>query len=482
MDSSGIILLSLLTPLATACCIMLSRRRPNLRECSTIAGSIILFALISRLVKPVLDGNTPAIEIARIFKGVGITFLVEPLGLIFAILASLLWIANSIYSIGYMRGNKEKHQTRFYIFFALAIFSTIGIAFAGDLLTLFVFYEGLTLSTYPLVIHKGNDQAIKAGRLYLGILLSTSIGFLLLAIIWTWSATGLLDFRPGGILPGQMQAQHIPVLLLLFAYGIGKAALLPIHLWLPAAMIAPTPVSALLHAVAVVKAGVFTITKIIIYIFGADYLLNLPYTNILLYLSGITIIYASIIALRSDNLKRRLAYSTISQLSYIIMAAALFAPLAITGGIIHIVAHAFGKITLFFAAGSIYTVTRKTNVSQLAGIGRSMPITMTAFAIGCMSMIGLPPTAGFISKWYILQGAFLVEAWFAVTVIVLSTLLNAAYFLPIIHTAFFDKAEEAPAANEAPAPMLIALSGTAILTLLFFFMPGGIMRLAQSIF
>ena len=484
MDSATVILLALLTPIITVFFIALNRARPDIRETATIIGGIILLALISLLIKPVLDGNPPKIDLIQIFPGgAGINFLIEPLGLIFALVASLLWIVNSIYSIGYMRGNNEKHQTRFYIFFALAIFFTIGIAFAGDLLTLFIFYEGLTLSTYPLVTHKGGDKAVKAGRIYLGFLLSTSICLLLPAMVWVWSITGTLDFTPGGMLAGHIQTEYVLILLLLFMYGIGKAALLPIHLWLPAAMVAPTPVSALLHAVAVVKAGVFTVTKVIIYVFGADYLLAAPDTQVLLYISGATIIYASIIALKSDNLKRRLAYSTISQLSYIIMASAILVPISITGAILHLVAHAFGKITLFFAAGSIYTATHKTRVSELAGVGRAMPVTMTAFTIGCLSMIGIPPTAGFVSKWYILQGAYSMEAWFAIAVIIISTLLNAAYFLPIVYSAFFERrhTDQAPGVHEAPTPILIALSLTAMLTILFFIMPGGVLNLAERI-
>jgi len=482
MDSATVIILALLTPVATVLFIALNRARPDVREGGTIIGGIILLALVSLLIKPVLDGNPPKIELIQIFPGgAGIKFLIEPLGLIFALFASLLWIGNSVYSIGYMRGNNEKHQTRFYIFFALAIFFTNGIAFAGDLLTLFIFYEGLTLSTYPLVTHKGGDKDVKAGRVYLGLLLSTSICLLLPAMIWTWNTAGTLDFRPGGILAGQ--TEYVLILLLLFMYGIGKAALLPIHPWLPAAMVAPTPVSALLHAVAVVKAGVFTVTKVIIYVFGTDHLLAVLDAHVLLYISGVTIVYASIIALKSDNLKRRLAYSTISQLSYIIMASAILVPISITGAILHLVAHAFGKITLFFAAGSIYTATHKTRVSELAGVGRAMPVTMAAFTIGSLSMIGIPPTAGFVSKWYILQGAYSMEAWFAIAVIIISTLLNAAYFLPIVYSAFFDRgdADQAPGVREAPTSILIALSFTAMLTVLFFIMPGGVLNLAGRI-
>ena len=349
---------------------------------------------------------------------------------------------------------------------------------------MFIFYELLTLSTYPLVTHSGKPEAVRAGRIYLGILLTTSICFLLSGIIATYYVTGSIDFRLSGVMAGKVPDWLGGILLFLFMYGIGKAALMPIHFWLPAAMVAPTPVSALLHAVAVVKAGVFTVVKVIVYIFGIDYLAALPWTQVLVYISGGTIIVASLVALRADNLKRRLAYSTISQLSYVVMAAALMTPLAIMGAAIHIAAHAFGKITLFFAAGSIYTAAHKTEVSQLDGIGRRQPWTMVAFAIGAMSMIGLPPTAGFLSKWYMLSGALVVENWFALVVIVLSTLLNAAYFLPIVYRAFFRPVPEAETAHphgEAPLPIVIALSITAAGTIALFFYPEIPIHLAQSL-
>jgi multicomponent Na+:H+ antiporter subunit D len=273
-------------------------------------------------------------------------------------------------------------------------------------------------------------------------------------------------------------------MLLLYMFGIGKAALMPIHRWLPAAMVAPTPVSALLHAVAVVKAGVFSVVKIAIYIFGIDLLQAQPWTHWLLYVAGFTIIVASLIALRQDNLKRRLAYSTISQLSYVILGVAILAPISAMGAALHIAAHAFGKITLFFAAGSIYTAAHKTEISQLDGIGRRMPWTMGAFAIGALSMIGVPPAAGFISKWYMLMGAFEAQQLVAIGVIIVSTLLNAAYFIPIIYAAFF-KQESAESTKhphgEAPLPIVLALSATAVLTLLFFLFPQVPLELAREV-
>jgi len=264
------ILLSLGLPLAGAALIALSGRAPNLREGVTLATAALLFGTVITLLPGVMAGDRPETTLIEMLPGLPLRFEVEPLGMLFALVASGLWIVNSIYSIGYMRANKEQNQTRFYVCFAIALASTMGIAFAGNIMTLFVFYEALTLSTYPLVTHKGNAAAKRGGRTYLGILLFTSIGLQLLAILWTWQVADTLDFTPGGILAGKASGPVVGILLLLYMYGIGKAALMPLHRWLPAAMVAPTPVSALLHAVAVVKAGVFTVMKVVVYIFGID--------------------------------------------------------------------------------------------------------------------------------------------------------------------------------------------------------------------
>ena len=376
-----------------------------------------------------MAGGRPGVTLAEVLPGITIAFTVEPLGMLFAALASGLWIINSIYSIGYMRGNAEKNQTRFYVMFAVSLAATMGIAFAGNLFTLFLCYEALTLATYPLVAHKGDEKTVRSARVYLGVLLATSIGLFLPAIIWTYAVAGTGDFTLGGILAGNIEGPAIGLLLALFVFGIGKAAVMPVHRWLPAAMVAPTPVSALLHAVAVVKAGVFTVTKVIVYIFGVDNLFGAVGSEWLLYAAAFTIIAASVVALRQQNLKRLLAYSTVAQLSYVVMAAAILKPLAEIGAAIHIVAHAFGKITLFFAAGAIYTAAKKTELWQLRGIGYRMPITMTAFTIGAISMIGVPPTAGFVSKWYILAGAFQADNYVAIMTIIASTALN----LSLIH-------------------------------------------------
>ena len=337
--SETLIWLSLLIPTVGAILIWLSGKSTNLRETITFATALGLLVVVITLLIRVFNGEHPKFTLLEMLPGLNIHFAIEPLGMLFASIATILWPINSLYSIGYMRGNQENHQTRFYVFFAIAIAAAMGIAFAGNLITLFIFYEVLTLSTYPLVTHKGDANAKHGGRIYLGILIATSIGLLLPAIIWTYLLAGTTEFAPGGILGNNIVGAMLGFLLFLYMYGIGKAALMPIHKWLPSAMVAPTPVSALLHAVAVVKAGVFSVLKIIVYVFGIDILASAGTADWLLYIAGFTIIVASLIALQQDNLKKRLAYSTISQLSYVILGAAILAPISAVGAALHIAAH-----------------------------------------------------------------------------------------------------------------------------------------------
>ena len=483
MSTATALQLCLLVPALGAAGIVAAGRWPNLRETVTLVTAAALFVCVLAVLAGLLDGDLPTVVLAEPLPGLPLALRPEPLGVLFALLASGLWLVTSVYSIGYMRAKQEKHQTRFYLCFAIALVGAMGVALASNLLTLFVFYELLTLSTYPLVAHAGTPEAIRGARTYLGILLATSIGLFLPAILWTYSVAGTLDFRPGGVLAGHLGPVETALLLGLFVLGIGKAAVMPVHRWLPAAMVAPTPVSALLHAVAVVKAGVFTITKVVIYIFGLEFLAGVPAERILVYVAGFTVVASSIVALRQDNLKRLLAYSTIGQLSYIVLAAMVLTPLAEIGAALHMVAHGVAKITLFFTAGAIYVAAGKTRVSELDGIAHRMPWTLTAFAIGALSMVGVPPTAGFVSKWYIIAGAFQNDLYFVLVVLILSTGLNAAYFLPIIHRAFFRPETVAPKYDhgEAPWPMVVALVFTATLTLLFFFFNGPVVDLEKSI-
>lgn len=472
------------------------KKHTNIREGIILIGSSLLFIgmLYQYFVFKEIKYSDNQILIAYVFtditpylsshfKILTLAFKIEPLGLLFALVASFLWPVATIYSIGYMRTNHEHAQTRFYTCFAIAIFAVIGIAFAANMFTLFCFYELLSISTFPLVTHKDSAKAMRAGRIYLGILIGTSIGLMLPAIFWTYYLTGSTDFVRGGILKGYISGWPLALLLALYVFGIAKAAIMPFHRWLPTAMIAPTPVSALLHAVAVVKAGVFTLLKVIVYIFGIDFLRSqIDYTIWFLYITSFTLIASSVIALLQDNLKKRLAYSTISQLAYISMAASLFNPLAIMGGMMHIAVHAFGKITLFFAAGSIYTAAHKTEISQLDGLGNRMPITFVCFAIGSLSMIGLPPAAGFISKWYLLQGAWNAASITAFTAIVISTVLNAAYLLPIVYRGFFGKSkQDISAYHEAPWPILMAMIITALFTIALFMYPNWLITLATML-
>ncbi|HEX5613078.1 MAG TPA: proton-conducting transporter membrane subunit [Burkholderiales bacterium] len=480
MSSDFAIALTLAIPLGGAILIALCHRAPNVREAVTLAAAVALFASALALLPRVLAGERPSLALLEPFPGIAVRFDVEPFGLLFALVASALWIVSTVYSIGYMRSNNEGHQTRFYVCFALALGSTIGVAFAGNLLTLLFFYEALTFATYPLVTHHGDDEARRGGRTYLGVLLLTSTVFLFPAVVWTWLAAGTLDFVPGGILAGKLSRTDATILLALFMLGIGKAALMPFHRWLPAAMVAPTPVSALLHAVAVVKAGVFAVLKVAVFTFGLG--ASGASFDWLLYLAAFTILAASLVALRSDNLKRRLAYSTVSQLSYIVLSVAVLAPLSVVAAALHIVTHAFGKITLFFAAGAIYTASGKTEVSQLDGIGRRMPWTMAAFAVGALSLIGIPPAAGFLSKWLMFQGAAGAGHWTVLAVLATSTLLNAAYFLPVVYAAFFRRAPQEDATHgEAPWTMVSALTLTAAITIVLPFFSAVPLRLARML-
>lgn len=482
MSAEAALIGVVLIPLLGALAVVLAGSRPNLREAMSLGAGVALLALVMRLLPRVLSGDWPTTVLAEPIPGLALAFSAEPLGVLFGLIASFLWIVTTVYSIGYMRGHGEAHQTRFYAFFAIAMGCTMGVAFADNLFTLFVFYELLTLSTYPLVTHAGTREARQGGRTYLGILMATSMGFLLLAVVWTWQLTGNVRFTSGGILAGAASPLVIGILFALYVFGIGKAALMPFHRWLPAAMVAPTPVSALLHAVAVVKAGVFAILKITVYIFGLDLLRDTGVTDWLLWVAAVTILVASVIALRQDNLKARLAYSTVSQLSYIVMGALLVNSTALVGSTLHLATHAFGKITLFFCAGAILVASHKTKVSQLDGLGRQMPWTMGAFFLASLSIVGLPPMGGMWSKWYLALGA--IDAGYAVFVGVLmvSTLLNIAYLIPVPIRAFVGKADAGGdiQIREAPIACLLAMGVTVAGCVALFFNPTWIVQLARQ--
>lgn len=479
MKTEALVALCVLWPLVGALLVVILGRWPNAREAATMLTSSSLFALVASQILPVVAaGGRPRFDLVEVLPGLSLAFEVEPLGMIFALVASGLWIVTSLYAIGYLRGHHEKNQTRFFACFALAIAGALGVAFAANMFTLFVFYEAITISTYPLVTHHGTEKAKQAGRMYLGILMGTSIAFLLLALVATQYLAGTTEFTPGGILVGQASDTVLAVLLALYVFGAAKAALMPFHRWLPAAMVAPTPVSALLHAVAVVKAGVFTVLKVAVYIFGLDTLRDTGAGVWLTWAAAITIVLASSIAITKDNLKARLAYSTISQLSYIVLGAALATSASAIGGGMHIVMHAFGKITLFFCAGAIYVAAHKTDVSQLNGLGRRMPWVMGAFLVGSFSVIGVPPMGGSWSKWLLAVGAAETGDQVMLAVLMLSSLLSIAYLMPVVVNAFYRPADKDDGHGDGEQLDSWLLSGPPVLTavgcLVLFFFAGDI--------
>jgi multicomponent Na+:H+ antiporter subunit D len=473
--------LAVLIPLAVIPVLVSSGGRSNVREAWTFIAGILSFTLVVSMVPAVLDGNRIGLTLFPIAPGADIALSVDALGMLFALVASSLYIITAMYSIGYMRGLNEHSQTRFVAFFALAISATIGAAFSANLITLYLFYEILSLATYPLVTHHQDEKSKVSGRRYLTFILGTSIGLVLPAMIWCYHATGTLEFSAAGIFTGQLSTPSATVLLLMFVFGFAKAGIMPVHTWLPAAMVAPTPVSALLHAVAVVKVGVFSIIRVLTGIFGVELLSSLGLGGLVAFIASVTILTSSAIALSQDEFKRRLAYSTIGQLSYIVLGAALLSPKGMTGGILHITMHAFGKITLFFCAGAIYVATGKKYLSQMVGIGYRMPVTMTAFLIGAMSIIGLPPTGGFISKWYLVLGTLEGDQAVMLFVLLTSSLLNAAYFMPIFYKAFFCTPAEAMFErkfDEAPVMCVVPLVITALISFIFFFVPQPFLKLS----
>ncbi len=478
-------LLTVLTPAIGALLIACTgERRANLREFWSIASGVVMFALVARMVPEVMAGRTPEIVLFRILPGVELAFRVDAFGLLFAAGASLLWILTSFYSIGYMRTLREHAQTRYYACFALALAATVGVAFAANLFVLFLFYEALTLVTYPLVAHKETAEARAGARKYVIYLLGAAKVCLLAAIILIYNLTGTLDFRSGGILDPVQVAREPGFMLLIFAlflYGFAKNALMPLHSWLPAAMVAPTPVSALLHAVAVVKTGVFSTLRVFLFVFGADAMREIGADQLALVVASVTILVASLLALGQDNLKARLAFSTISQLAYIILGAALLNASGVLGGVAHITNHAVSKITLFLCAGSIYASTHRTDISQLGGIARRMPWTMAAFAVASLSIIGIPLTSGFVSKWYLALGTVENHSLTLLTVILASSLLSAAYLGPIVYKAYFE--EDLSGDDEIrEVPWIVApLMVSAAASLLLGIFPGPVLELAGRV-
>ncbi|HEV7691588.1 MAG TPA: proton-conducting transporter membrane subunit, partial [Hyphomonadaceae bacterium] len=427
------------------------------------------------------QGNPPVWVAAKPLIGLELAFKLEPLGALFALMASALWGLNSLYSFGYMRGAREANQTRFYMCFAISMFAVMGIAMAGNLFTLFVFYEVLTFATYPLVAHKGDEASQKAGRAYLAILVGASLTLMLPAIIAVQGIAGSTDFVQGGQLLNKAAPGLAGVLLVMLVFGAAKAALIPVHGWLPQAMVAPTPVSAMLHAVAVVKAGVFTILKLSAYTFGPQLMTQMHAAQYLLWIAGATILIASLRAFTKQNLKARLAWSTIGQLAFVTAAALLPAGVGLVAGGLHMLMHAMAKITLFMCSGAIYVATGAQRVSEMRGLGRRMPIVFGAFLIGALSVAGLPPFGGFWSKFLIITETFKTQHWLVAGVMILSSILSLFYLAPVAVRGLLPPDEDGKPADfirpgGAPTLAIVPAVITAIACIVLFFSADAIAR------
>ncbi len=481
-------LIPILIVLVTSVLIMVSKKRQNVREFWSVAGSVLTFLAVATMVPAVMGGNKIVYTLSTIAPGISLNFRVDALSLVFGIISSFLWIFATFYNIGYMRALDEHAQTRYYACFAIAILGAQGVSFSGSLFSLYLFYEIITIFTYPLVAHHQDEEGYAGAKKYIVYLMGTSKGLLLPATILTYVLTGTLDFSDNitkGIFTQGTDSLWIAVTYWLFIFGFAKAAIMPFHNWLPSAMVAPTPVSALLHAVAVVKAGVFCISRVMLSTFGTELLQSSHLGLYTAYIVSFTILAASIIALTKDDLKARLAYSTVSQLSYIVLGVALLDPSGVLGGIIHIANHGFSKITLFFCAGAIYVASHKKKISDMEGIGYAMPFTMGAFAIASLSMIGVPPVAGFVSKWYLLNGAMEIHNIPIVIVLMASTVLNAGYFAPITIKAFFQgkktgwKREDI---KEAPLTMVVPIVLASLISIAIGIFPQFFTQLIRGLF
>lgn len=479
--SSILTLLLILVPLFLLPLLHLAKDNEDLRENFSLIGGFFNLFIVMSLFGGMSRGKLPHVTITTLLPGVPFELGIDPLGMILLLTAGFLWPLATLYSAGYLRDHHEKNQTRFFSMFCVAIAATNGVALSTNLLTLYIFYEILSLSTYPLVTHHQDLEARSAGRRYLAFIMGGSVGLVLPALITVYVKTGSLDF--GSVyLVLEQGGWSAYLITLAFLYGFSKAAVMPMHAWLPGAMVAPTPVSSLLHAVAVVKVGVFSVIRALCDILGPHFLTTHHCKLMVTSLCTLTIVISAALMVSQDNLKRCLAFSTIGQLSYIILAVSLMNRTGIMGGTAHILMHAFGKITLFFCAGAIAVHAHKKYISQFDGLARAMPWTFGAFTVGCLAIIGLPPTGGFISKWLIVTAALKAGMPMIAGFLLVSSLLKAWAFFPIIFRAFF-----APSPEGAHHPkedcswlMRIPLLITAGCSILLFFFPGRILSLAGA--
>ncbi|MBA2312733.1 MAG: monovalent cation/H+ antiporter subunit D family protein [Actinobacteria bacterium] len=483
------LLLPILIPLLGAAAVTLLRKQPQVRDWAAIAAGVCQIVAVSALLPEVLGGRGASFELVEFLPDAPIAFRADALGMVLILTASVLWALTTVYSIGYL-DHSHLSLTRFHVLVGITMAATAGVAFSSNLLTLYLFYEAMTIATYPLVTFTGTEAASAGGRRYLAYQLGTGVALFLPAIVLTYTQTGSFTFTPGGLF-GEDLTGFLPIFTyLLFLFGVAKAALVPVHAWLPAAMVAPVPVSALLHSVAVVNVGVFTLFRVLVEVFGAEAIASLGLGRLTLIATSITILVASLIALRVRNLKEILAYSTIGQLSYMVLGIALLNEAGITGAILHLVGHSVSKITLFFAVGAIAVGTGATRLNELRGLGQRMPLLLGAFTVGAASIVGLPPTIGFVTKYFLFLGAAGAHHWIVLVVLAASTLLSATYYLRVIrtslspmpHVEYGPSGPTSPPLSGRPVPreMIVALVTTAVLTILLGVVPGPVLTLVRA--
>ncbi len=450
--SAGWLLIAIIASSAIPAAIIFCLKESSVRLRTTLnlAGAGVKILLVAVLLYGVSQGNSYETR-WQLVNDIDLVLHADALSLLFITLSCVLWLVTTVYAIGYLEDSPNR--SRFFGFFSLCVCATVGIALAGNLITFLIFYELLTLTTYPLVVHRGTQTALRAGRTYLVYTLGG--GALLVAgVAWLKSIAGPLDFTTTGILSSMthLDPHTLSWIFLLLIVGFGvKAALVPLHGWLPKAMVAPAPVSSLLHAVAVVKAGAFGIVRVVYDVYGIEFAQDLGVLMPLAFVAAVTILYGSVRALFQNEIKPRLAYSTISQVSYIALGAAIAGPLATVGGLVHLVHQGLMKITLFFCAGNFAETLQVHKVGELDGIGRRMPMTMAAFTLAALGMIGVPPIAGFVSKWYLGLGAMDAANPWVIWVLVGSSALNAMYFLPLIYRGWWKQPQLANWRENIPA-------------------------------
>lgn len=447
-----------------------------------VGAAVILSAVITIAVLLMLQGQS--FRFFSVAPGFSFELAVDSMSVVFGLLVSILWVFTTFYAFGYM--SHEGNEVRFFTFFTMAMGVSVGLALAANPITLYLFYELLTFITFPLVVHAGTEEAIRAGRKYLAYsIFGATLSLVSIVFLTAFSAgvTGELPFALGGVLnaalvqnnEGLLQAMYFVGFL---GFGV-KSAVFPLHGWLPSAYVAPTPVTALLHAVAVVKAGVFGILRLTYYAYGTELIKDSWVQIVCLALIFITILYGSSSALRTRHLKKRLAYSTISQLSYILFCAMMLSDIGLQAALVYMVFHAIIKITLFFCCGSVMFTTGVTDVREMSGYGKIMPVTFVCFAISALALTGVPPTAGFFGKFMIASAAFgsgqKAMGAIGAVVVMISAMLTALYLLPLSLKAFFPaKGREVAdtTRKEAPAVMTRPVALLTVLVIVFGLFPG----------